>query len=373
MDRMKANTDKPKPNRREFLVRVGGAAVFLTVAGAGLGHLRQSEQEAATESVPPPTDTPAAEVTETPDDGKLPPAPGTRAEYPPVESHFRLDIARRLPEINADDWWLEVTGLVAAPLAFTLDDLTTRYEPVHQVITLACISNPVGGPLIGTTRWTGIPLHVLLDDWGVSPDAQYLKISSADDFFELIAIDMIRKDDRIMLAYAWDDQPLPIENGFPLRLYVPDRYGMKLPKWITRIEAIQTYEEGYWVRRNWTEEAIVQHTTIIDTVAVESAYERDGQTWIPIGGIAYAGARGVAKVEVRVDDGDWVEAALREPLSELTWVIWRYDWPFEAGRHTFCVRCVDGEGHPQVEQSGNREPDGTLGAPTGLHCVRKTV
>ncbi|NIT62244.1 MAG: molybdopterin-dependent oxidoreductase, partial [Gammaproteobacteria bacterium] len=124
---------------------------------------------------------------------------------------------------------------------------------------------------------------------------------------------------------------LPQDNGFPLRIWIPDRFGMKQPKWITEIEVSDSYVEGYWVERGWDEVARTRTRSVIDTVAVEAAREVDGQRVVPIGGIAFAGARGISSVQVRVDGGDWQEAMLRTPLSEATWVIWRLDWPFEAG------------------------------------------
>src|SRR5690606_30489754 len=170
-------------------------------------------------------------------------------------------------------------------------------------------------------------------------------------------------DDRIMLAYHWDGEPLTQEHGFPLRIWIPDRYGMKQPKWIVRMDVTDRYAPGYWVVRRWDEVAQVRATSVIDTVATESAVERDGQTFVPIGGIAYAGDRGISHVEVQMDDGEWMQAELREPLSDTTWVVWRVDWPFEAGAHTLRVRCVDGDGEPQIERPADVIPSGA----TGIH------
>jgi hypothetical protein len=138
---------------------------------------------------------------------------------------------------------------------------------------------------------------------------------------------------------------------------------MKQPKWITGIEVTDTYEEGYWVERGWDEVAQVKTTSVIDTVAVNAVYESGGRQVVPVGGIAFSGDRAISKVEVRVDGGQWTETQLRSPLSETTWAIWRYDWPFEAGHHLFEVRCVDGNGDPQIEQASEAHPSGA----TGIH------
>jgi hypothetical protein len=136
---------------------------------------------------------------------------------------------------------------------------------------------------------------------------------------------------------------------------------MKQPKWIENIEITDLYDEGYWVRRGWDEVAKVNATSVIDTIATEAIIKSGDKTLVPIGGIAYAGARGISRVEVRVDDGRWEAAELRKPLSETTWVIWRYAWPFQSGEHVVSVRCVDGKGQPQSEESRGERPSGATG------------
>jgi DMSO/TMAO reductase YedYZ molybdopterin-dependent catalytic subunit len=235
---------------------------------------------------------------------------------------------------------------------------------LHQFITLACISNPIGGDLIGTTRWTGVSLQRLLPDLRLKHEATHLKIRSADGFFEVVPLETIRADERVMLTYAWDGAPLLTAHGFPLRIYIPDLYGMKQPKWIVSIEATDHWEPGYWVERGWDAQARMKATSVIDTVSVDMMIvQADARTLVPIGGIAHAGARGVSKVEVQVDGGEWREAQLRTPLSGLTWVIWRYDWPFQKGRHTFTARCYDGAGAPQIVEESPPAPSGA----SGLH------
>jgi DMSO/TMAO reductase YedYZ molybdopterin-dependent catalytic subunit len=290
------------------------------------------------------------------------PASGTRSEFTPLERHYRIDINTIPPKIDEHQWRLQVAGLVEKPLTFTLQELQ-RYEPMHQFITLSCISNPVGGDLIGTTRWTGVSLQKLLPELRLKPGATHLKIRSADQFFESVSLDGIKADPRIMLAYAWDGVPLKREHGFPLRIYIPDVHGMKQPKWIESIEATDHWEPGYWVERGWNKVAQMHATSVIDTVAVDmTIIGANNRKLVPIGGIAHAGARGISKVEVQVDDGPWQRAELRmPPLSPLTWVIWRYDWPYLSGKHTFTVRCYEGDGTPQVVAPNPPEPNGATG------------
>src|SRR5262245_49036543 len=352
-------------DRRRFLIRLGGVTAAITVACAVVGNLAigrrrregagvEGERWSANHALP----NAAAEVK---------PAPGTRPEFTPLEQHYRIDINTIPPAINESDWRLKVSGLVESPLALTLDDLRGKYERSHQFITLACISNPVGGDLIGTTRWTGVSMQRLLPDWRLKPEAKHLKIRSADGFFEVVPLETIKADERVMLTYAWDGAPLLAEHGFPLRIYIPNIYGMKQPKWIESIEATDHWEPGYWVERGWDAQARMKATSVIDTVAVDMMIvQADESTLVPIGGIAHAGARGVSKVEVQVDGGEWREAKLRAPLSGLTWVIWRYDWPFQKGRRTFTVRCYDGDGAPQIVEDAPPAPSGA----SGLHSKR---
>lgn len=350
-------------DRRRFLVRWGGSAAAITVAGAVVGKLSDARRrEALMKAGPEPARwstthlLPNANAT-------VKPAPGTRPEFTTPDRHYRIDINTIPPAVDEQQWRLNITGLVEKPLALTLEDVR-RYEPMHQFITLSCISNPVGGDLIGTTRWTGISLQRLLPDLQLKPGATHLRIRSVDQFFEVVSLDTIKADERIMLAYAWDGVPLTREHGFPLRIYIPDIYGMKQPKWIESIEATDHWEAGYWVERGWNKVAQMHATSVIDTVAVDMNIIRaDQRKLVPIGGIAHAGARGISKVEVQVDDGPWEQAALRSSLSQLTWVIWRYDWPFQSGKHTFTVRCYEGNGTPQVVTPSPAEPNGA----TGLH------
>jgi DMSO/TMAO reductase YedYZ molybdopterin-dependent catalytic subunit len=360
-------------SRREFLIRVGSASATLTVIGAGVGRYLEVREErnyqalvrqrrAAAEAVAGQVDLPNR-------DDPVIPVPGTRPEYTPLEDHYRIDINVRAQELDAATWRLRIGGLVERPLELTLDEIVNDFSRIDRYVTLSCISNPIGGDLISTTRWTGAPLGEVLARAGVQPQATHLRISSADGFYETVALDLVRDDPRLMLTYAWDGIPLLHEHGYPLRLYIPDRYGMKQPKWITEIEAIAGDEDGYWVARGWDREARVRATAVIDVVADDLRHTSEGMTLVPIGGIAYAGARGISAVKVRVDDGPWQPAQLRQPLSDTTWVLWRYEWPFVAGRHTFTVRCREADGTPQIEARAGTFPSGA----TGYHDLTRTL
>jgi DMSO/TMAO reductase YedYZ molybdopterin-dependent catalytic subunit len=173
---------------------------------------------------------------------------------------------------------------------------------------------------------------------------RYLDITCGDGFHETVDLDLIASDERIMLCYEWDGNRLLVGHGFPQRVWIPDLYGMKQPKWITEIEVVEEYKEGFWVRRGGDPVVRVRTTSVVDTVAVNVVYESNGQQLVPIGGFAFAGDRGVSRVEVRTDNGDWQKARLRSPLSATTWVVWRYYWPFTAGNDVMEARCAEGDG-----------------------------
>ncbi len=312
---------------------------------------------------PSPTPMPAVTATATSRD-RLQPAPGTRAELTPNEDFYRIDIDTRPVVIQEDSWMLPAEGLFDNPTQLTLADLMA-YPPVTQPVTLSCISNPVAGDLISTGNWTGLRLRDLLKDLGLRPEATELYIEAADGFFESVVMDDLM-DPRTSLVYGMNGETLPTAHGFPLRIYIPNRYGMKQPKWISRIEAIDHHGPGYWVERGWSAEARPQIVSVIDKVATDAAV--DGR--IPIGGIAWAGDRGIQKVELKVDDGEWLETTLRlPPLGPLTWVQWRYDWPKTASSHTFTVRATDGAGTLQIAKVQPVRPNGA----TGYHSVTKRI
>ena len=351
-------------DRRQFLIQLGATTATITVLSGGLGAiLAQNERRQIDQAILRSMDKSEMPIRDPfPNAGDpLVPAPGTRSEYTEVADHYQVYLRTEPTVIDVATWSLPITGLVDNPLVLTLDDILHNYESRDQYVTLSCISGRIGTTLISTTWWTGVSLQKILADVQPQSSARYLIITSGDGFYETVDLDLIASDERIMLAYAWDGEPIPFDHGAPLRIWLPDRYGMKQPKWITGIEVTDEYQPGYWVERSWDEVAQVKATSVIDTVAVDEIIEKDNQKLVPVGGIAFAGDRGISKVEVRVDGGPWAAAQLRTPLSETTWVIWRYDWPFQEGKHTFEVRCAEADGAPQIEEEQGNRPDGASG------------
>lgn len=344
-------------NRRQFLIQVGAGAATLTVVGAGIGYAIDTAKAQAL----------ALQFDES-GDIKLPnagdtviPAPGTRPEYTRQRNHYRIDVgAGDGPKILEESYKLDVKGLVDNPKQFTLAEVR-GLPSFDQYITMSCISNPVGGDLIGTTLWTGTSMRNLLDVVKPKPEAKWIKINAADGFEEYVSVDQIREDERVMLAWNWDNEPLMQQHGFPLRIHVPNLYGMKQPKWITSMEFVEKWNRGYWLVRGWDEKAIVRATSVIDTIAVDAIYKEGSKQFVPIGGIAWAGTRVVSKVQVQIDGGEWVDAQIRKPISDKTWVIWRYDWAFTEGNHNFKVRVVEADGTIQTDARAEPHPSGATG------------
>ncbi len=358
--------------RRRFLVKAAAGSAAVGLAGLGLGRWLGGEEQSSVTLQPFP-----AEPTPSPPPpaSGFEPVPGTRPELTPIADFYRVDInlrpppadavagamsaeARRLAEEEgieapSGEYALAVRGLVERPLVLTLERLR-ELPAVEQFATLECISNRVGGDLIDTTLFTGARLRDLLELAGVLPEAQDVKFDCADGYTESLPLESAL-DERTLLCYAMGGAPLAEEHGFPLRLYTPDRFGMKNPKWIVLLELVGEDYRGYWEQRGWSEQAFVKITSVID--AIESG--PDGI--VRAGGIAFSGARGVAGVEIRVDGGEWMRAELNRAISPLTWVLWRARFEAEPGRHALQVRATDGQGNLQEAMPSDTYPDGATG------------
>jgi DMSO/TMAO reductase YedYZ molybdopterin-dependent catalytic subunit len=280
VDGVRSDGAADRSSRRRFVLQLAGAAAVVVIVGRIVARTTRSRGEAnrLVEAEPWSAHYPLPNA-----NAAVKPVPGTRPEFTPLARHYRIDINTTPPEVREASWKLQWSGLVAQPLVWTLDDIRSR-PAMHQFITLSCISNEVGGDLIGTTRWTGVSLKQLLPELGLLPSATHLKIRSVDGFYEVVALDTIRGDDRVMLTYAWDGLPLAAGHGFPLRIYIPDRYGMKQPKWIESIEAIDPWEPGFWVKRGWDKEARMKATSAIDAIATNMMIGKPGaEMRVPIG------------------------------------------------------------------------------------------
>jgi DMSO/TMAO reductase YedYZ molybdopterin-dependent catalytic subunit len=238
---------------------------------------------------------------------------------------------------------------------------------VEQYTTLACVSNQVGGYLVGNAVWLGVPLRDILDEAGVHADAEQVVGRAADGFSTGFPIQLVYQRDTL-LAVGMNGEPLPIEHGFPARVIVPGLFGfVSATKWITELELTGWNDyDPFWVRRGWAKDAPIVTQSRIDS-------PRKGADVVAgprnIAGVAWAPSRGIARVEVNVDGGPWQEAQLAVPLSIDTWVQWSIPWEATEGEHLITVRATDGSGDTQTAETSRPTPSGA----TGHHSVKVVV
>lgn len=358
--------------RRRFLRLVGTGSFVVMVTAAGVSvvsrktekPLDETDQEEIIRAAG--TSGPAASPPPFELEKRFPPVPGTRAELTKNRDFYRIDINLKPPVVDGKKWRLKLGGLVEHPQELSLDDILSRPRQT-QALTLSCISNPVGGDLISTSFWTGTPFKGILDEAGLKKDVREIAIESADGFYESVPLSEAM-DARTLLVYAMNGDPLTADHGYPLRIFIPGHFGMKQPKWIVRMEAIDRKGRGFWVERNWSDTAFVRTTSVIDIISTGKPSPAAGV--VPVGGIAYSGDKGISLVEVKADDGPWEKAELRAPaLSSLTWVQWRYGWKATPGKHVLRVRAYDGAGLLQVTEDHPTAPDGA----TGIHSKEAKI
>jgi len=294
--------------------------------------------------------------------------PGVVPFVTPNSDFYRIDIALSLPQVSTEGWELKIKGMVDRPLNLTFEDLLAR-RLVETDITLVCVSNAVGGGLIGNARWLGVPLKELLNEAGVNPATATQVVGRSVDDYECGFPTSAAFDGRdAIVALGMNGEPLPIEHGFPARLVVAGLYGyVSATKWLKEIE-LTTLDgfDSYWVPRGWAKEAPIKTESRIDTPR-RAAKLRTGAN--AIAGVSWAQTRGISKVEVRIDRGEWQEARLGEELNRSTWRQWVYEWDAPVGAHTLSVRATDGAGEVQTAQRADPIPDGA----SGWHSVAVTV
>jgi len=285
---------------------------------------------------------------------------GMPARVGSASEHYVVDKAISTPQVNADAWSLSVEGFVDEAGDYTLEDLVTHPEARDMTVTTACISNIVGGNLISTVDWRAVPVRALLEEAGVGPEAVDIVTRAEDGYTEALPWDVVRERDDVVIAVGMDGGTLPRQHGFPARLLVPGRYGMKSTKWVRSLRVESSDHAAYWEKRGWDEEAVV------NTLSYVRAIQRRGDR-IGVGGVAYAGRRNVARVEVSVDDGEtWADATLEEPPSPHAWRRWRHvvERP-DRGPIDVQVRATDGDGNTQTSERTGPHPGGS----TGWHTI----
>ncbi|MER5311334.1 molybdopterin-dependent oxidoreductase [Streptomyces sp. NPDC002773] len=362
-----------RPGRRSFLIVAASTGLAATGAAA-LGRAAGSpaEENAAASRAAVRLPRPASPAPPVPAGAQLD-VPGISPFVTPNRDFYRVDTALVVPKVDAGRWRLRLHGSgVRRELTLTLRELMAR-RTVERDITLACVSNEVGGPYVGNARWLGVPLAELLREAGVRPPseggpADQLVARSVDGMTIGTPVEEIMDGRDALLAFGMNGEPLPFTHGFPVRMIVPGLYGyVSACKWIESIE-LTTFDayDAYWVPRGWAAQAPVKTQARIDT---PRSFGRPAAGTVMVAGVAWAQHRGIRRVEVRVDEGPWQDARLAAEDSRDTWRQWTYPWTATPGRHTLTVRATDGTGTTQPERRTPTMPDGAQ----GWHSVVVTV
>jgi DMSO/TMAO reductase YedYZ molybdopterin-dependent catalytic subunit len=368
-------------SRRQFIAMAAstvGVAIFVLWARSFPFHSKQSMPVSSPKIPLPPhsANIPAGSIF-----AQATLAPFVSSELTPNDKFYRIDTNIIVPSVDANSWRLNVQGLIRnGPLQFTYDELKAM-PSTSEYATLECISDKIDGDLISTAYWKGVSLKNILDRAQVLPEAIYVVFRCSDGYDVGIPLDRGLMDGTI-LAYEMNGVPLPPEHGFPLRAIVPGLYGMMNAKWITDIELVDRVYEGFWQRRGWANNAKYQtHSKIVfPGDALRNRFEELSTTTTnvaavgnksPIAGIAFAGDRGISKVEVSTDGGNtWQTASIKDPLSSNSWVLWALDWiPQNKGKYNIVVRATDKAGSIQTAEIRDNYPNGS----TGYHSVEEAV
>jgi len=349
----------PEWTRRRFLIASAGTIGVAAVAG-GIGRslidAHHVEGVVSTSSLPKPL---MAVPPLAPD--QVLTMPGLTPLVVPNDAFYRIDTALLVPQVDVATWQLKVTGMVDRPLTFTYDELLTMplYE---QYVTISCVSNRVGENLVGNALWTGVRLKDVLEAAGVQQGATQIVGRSVDGFTAGFPTSWAMAPDReAMIAVGMNREPLPARHGFPARLIVPGLYGyVSATKWLSAIElTTRDAVDGYWVPLGWAKDAPILTQSRID---LPPAGARVAPGPIEVAGVAWAPDRGVAGVEVRIDDGPWQQAQITRPISKATWLQWTFPWTAaNDGRHGIEVRATDDTGDVQTDKVSDPAPDGARG------------
>lgn len=365
------------PERRNFMKVLGGGAVALFGGGVLWTVLRaalEAPPVAGVQEVDVAGDTGPTPVPGKVADGeiKATPAPSSSftnvkaklvPEITPVENFYITTKNVIDPTVDGQTWTLKFMGLVDNPFEMNLKELMAM-TPVDRVETLGCISNPVGGDLMGNAKWTGVEFTDLLKKASPKANATELILRGADGYSDSIPLS-VAMNNKPFLAYMMNGVNLTFRHGFPARLLVPNIYGMKNVKWITEVELASQDHKGYWESQGWSDTAEYMISSRIDypenQIAAGPVY---------IGGVSFAGNRGIKQVEVSTDGGkSWGDALLRPQSGEYAWTQWTYAWIPTPGEYTLMVRATDGTGALQTSHKMDTYPDGA----TGWHTKRVQV
>ncbi|MFC4137513.1 MULTISPECIES: molybdopterin-dependent oxidoreductase [unclassified Microbacterium] len=345
-------------DRRRFLILTAVGALGAVIVGTGsrIGSMATSSVAAVRKALKLPA--PVSTVT-VPAGAELS-IPGLSPLFTPNADFYRVDTALEVPSIDPGDWRLTIDGMVDERVQLTFDqllDLRLR----EYAVTLTCVSNQVGGNLVGNARWLGVPVREVLALAAPEKDADMVLSRSIDGFTASTPLEALTDPNRdAILAVAMNGEPLPLEHGFPVRMVVPGLYGyVSATKWLTELK-VTTFakDQAYWTPRGYSPRAPIKLSSRIDTPRIDKAIPAGPAK---IAGVAWAQTVGIESVEVQIDGGPWQPATLAKAINSDTWVQWSLDWDAVSGNHTLAVRARDRSGELQEQQRAPIAPDGSTG------------
>jgi DMSO/TMAO reductase YedYZ molybdopterin-dependent catalytic subunit len=356
-----AEPEHPDLTRRMWLAGLGllGVGVVTGVFGAALMRRLHSVSGDRNAFQIPPVDVSAPPV---PSDVQ-PKGVALPSFITGNDDFYRIDTALLIPQLSRGEWRLKIHGMVDRELTYSFEDLQ-RFQVVEKVVTLTCVSNPVGGDLISNAKWTGYRVRDLLQPTGIHRDADMVLSTSVDGFTAGTPLEALTDTRDALLAITMNGQPLPDKHGYPARLVVPGLYGyVSATKWVVDLEVTRfDRARAYWTRHGWSAKGPIKTESRID---VPRSGEQVRAGPVTFGGVAWAQDRGVRAVEVRIDDGGWRPADVGANYSSDTWRLWSYSWNATPGHHTITVRATDNTGAVQTAEEASPVPDGA----TGWHQV----
>lgn len=353
-----AEPARPGIDRRRFFVLAALAGASALVVGITARTV--SMAVSSVEAIRSALKLPSPRTTVTVPDGAELDIPGLSKLFTPNKDFYRVDTALTVPSIDPDTWRLVIDGMVDQRVEMSFQDILDMGLDEYA-ITLTCVSNEVGGELVGNAKWLGVPLRDVLKKAGVKSGADTVLSRSVDGYTASTPLSALTDDDLdAILAVGMNGEPLPLEHGFPVRMVVPGLYGyVSATKWLTELK-VTTFaqDEAYWTPRGYSAEAPIKFASRVDTPKIGEAVAAGK---IPIAGVAWAQSVGIERVEVSIDDGDWVQATLSAPINDDTWVQWFMEWDATPGTHYVAVRAVNKNGDLQIQERAPIAPNGSSG------------
>ncbi|MDQ0643182.1 molybdopterin-dependent oxidoreductase [Microbacterium murale] len=345
-------------DRRRFfiLAAISGASAIVV----GITARAVSMAVASVESIRSALKLPAPRTSVTVPAGAELDIKGLSPLFTPNKDFYRVDTALTVPTIDPETWRLVIDGMVDQRVEMTFQDILDMGLDEYA-ITLTCVSNEVGGELVGNAMWLGVPLRDVLKKAGVKSGADMVLSRSVDGYTASTPLSALVDDERdAILAVAMNGEPLPLEHGFPVRMVVPGLYGyVSATKWLTELK-VTTFadDEAYWTPRGYSAEAPIKFSSRLDTPSIGEAVPAGR---IPIAGVAWAQSVGIERVEVRIDDGEWMPVTTSTPINDDTWVQWFMEWDATPGTHYVAVRAINKNGDLQIEERAPIAPNGSSG------------